>query len=234
MVFTQLTVVAFALQHVQGAECRVGGDVGLALGVLEVPVDLTQWGETWVNHAQRLVGRLPEHCQQELHSFNVLWYSYFALSQTTLAPVIKVPHHWGSQALTAFLFPHERSYHCWVVQPCAVLLCESFSYRPNWTKLVFFAPMLCWNLLLGSLDFFEFFVIHSYPPRTALSRFVPYCSKKFWGSFAGPTACNKVCLPLTGCAGGQDSSQVPWQMVLISTTPTTVLLFTDACLIIHC
>jgi len=77
MVFTQLTV-AFAPQHVQGADCRVGGDVGLALGVLEVPVDLTQWGETWVNRAQRLVGRLPEHCQQELHSFNALRY-YFTL-----------------------------------------------------------------------------------------------------------------------------------------------------------
>lgn len=39
------------------------------------------------------------------------------------------------------------------------------------------------------------------------------------------------CLPITGCAGGQDSSQVPWQMVLIPATHTTVLLFMDGCLI---
>ena len=51
MVFTRLTVVA-ALQHAQGTGCRIGGDVGLALGVLGVPVDLTQWGEPWVNHSQ--------------------------------------------------------------------------------------------------------------------------------------------------------------------------------------
>lgn len=44
---------------------------------------------------------------------------------------------------------------------------------------------------------------------------------------AGSAAGTKVCLPITLCTGGRDSSHVPWCMVLNPTTPTVALLFVD-------
>ena len=47
----------------------------------------------------------------------------------------------------------------------------------------------------------------------------------------GPTACTEFCLPIIGCTGGQDSSWVPWHMVLDSIIPTGAHSFAGRCLI---
>lgn len=49
-----------------------------------------------------------------------------------------------------------------------------------------------------------------------------------WTS-AGSTARTEICMPVTQCMGGQDSSWLYWHVVLIPTAPTEELLFMDNC-----
>ena len=53
-------------------------------------------------------------------------------------------------------------------------------------------------------------------------------SQSIAGSTVGSTASTEVCMPITQCTGGRDSSQVPWLMVLDPIAPTKPLLSMDA------
>lgn len=166
-----------------------------------VPMD--QWDDPWVNHSQRLVGWVPEHCQQEMHSSmpfdSLIWLFPDHPCPSHKGPSPLVPSQWARHSLLS-LTPGKG---------LPLLDSSALSIMAMWKFLLqstlnqtyflfcfwgFFVPMVCWNLLLGSLDFCKFFLIHSYPPRTVLSKFFSDCSKRVWGSFAGSSAHNKVWL----------------------------------------
>lgn len=69
----------------------------------------------------------------------------------------------------------------------------------------------------------EFSSNTGYLPKLALSTSSLATAKRVWGRFAGssgPTAFSEVCLPINRCTGRQESSWVPWCIVLDPTRST--------------
>ena len=69
----------------------------------------------------------------------------------------------------------------------------------------------------------EFSSNTGYLPKLALSTSSLATAKRVWGRFAGssgPTAFSEVCLPVNICTGRQESSWVPWCIVLDPTSST--------------
>lgn len=84
------------------------------------------------------------------------------------------------------------------------------------------------------LHFYKVSLVCGYLPRSALSLFPQGQPGGFGAGLLTPTgfaAHTKLCLPITRCTGRQDSSPVPWCMVLHPTTFMEALLYVNGCLI---
>lgn len=76
--------------------------------------------------------------------------------------------------------------------------------------------------LLGKIGFLKILSYVGICPGQHSPGFSPGHGEMGVGRIAGSigsAACTDVCLPITGCTGGRDSSQVPWQMALVPITP---------------
>ena len=191
--FTRASSHRCTRKQAQKAGSRVGRDVALALGALEVLVGLA--GRSLSGIFPEACSRLPDEVlkqQQEMHSFKGFWYSYLlpslsphslqsqksffrnpgAAGEKQVSPATNHTTGTVEQSLTTFTF-HRRGCHCQTVQPLSVLPWEgSISGKVlllhRVQTHVCLIPMVCWNFLSGRLDFSKFSLIHGYLPRFAL------------------------------------------------------------------
>lgn len=67
--------------------------------------------------------------------------------------------------------------------------------------LFFFVPVVWWNLPLGGVEFYIFYLVHGYLLESAPSRFSLTVAERDWGrffGFTGSAAHTAVSLPITG------------------------------------
>lgn len=129
------------------------------------------------------------------------------------------------------LHPTSGPYH--VAVSCQVLWSFLIAYSSA-SKLLFFSSSGRWNFSSGNLDFHKGSLICVWLPLSLFSRCSWTAAKNGWSHFtatAGFAASSEVTLPITWCTGGQDSSGVPWCIVLDPTAPTA-LPFLDGCWIL--
>lgn len=101
--------------------------------------------------------------------------------------------------------------------------------------LFFFVPVVWWNLPLGGVEFYIFYLVHGYLLESAPSRFSLTVAERDWGrffGFTGSAAHTAVSLPITGWRGGWDFFWVCWPALLDPTTPTEALAFMDGVLLV--
>lgn len=150
-----------------------------------------------------------------------------------MSPFGSVQHSWRNQLPIHLLFLPPSG---WITcqDLCSHKLCQLgrwvtckvklfFFTFSNASKFIFcFAPKACWDLSSRDVNF-----------HLALS-FLSDCQHQGSPSAPGPwlrragavaqatersTAGTEVCLPITPCTGGKDSSWVPWCVILDPTTP---------------
>lgn len=148
-------------------------------------------------------------------------------------------HSWNNQALTlaAILFPKEEVTILPLTTPHSGREWESFSQPPP--PLQANSPPNPQNGVLESLlrkvELLQI-LFHAQVTNQGSTLLVFSCAERGLGGFAGSpasTAHAKVCQPITRCTGGQDSSWLPWNMVLDPRTPSKVFLLLDRYLF-HC
>lgn len=154
-----------------------------------------------------------------------------------------VPHFWGMCELTHILSPSPAEEI--LVQedlswPSDVPSCRSVfigkvklflllhSTCPN---LYFFAPVVCWNSSPGSLDFHNSSFSHEWLRKAMFFIGSWTMAERDWSQFTGYHRVHswEICTPITEHVSGQDSSWVPWCIMLISTASSKAPVSMGGC-----
>lgn len=110
---------------------------------------------------------------------------------------------------------------------------KQFTWPPPACPNLCFASALSWKFSAGKLDFHMALWSVNYCLRWKCLAGVPGLwtrgARAGFGATAGSTATAKICMPTTWCTSRQDSSQVPWYVVLDPTTPTEAFVSEDGC-----
>lgn len=159
---------------------------------------------------------------------------------------------WAFQSWGSWVLTHQLSFSLWAVitglkrsllAPSCAWLGEGWckqnlnvplTLTSFFSFIYLFPPTLCWNFSARNLDFCRSSLICGWLSMMLLAR-----DFQTFQGLEGPESSKGHCrvhiqdrslYALTH--GGQDSSQVPWRMVLDPISPTKALLSTDGCQIV--